>query len=230
MSNQTLPRIFIFWTGTNELTPNRISAIDNTKIVTKVPVILITTNNLDEWILKDHPIHRAYQYLSLVHKADYLRCYFMYHHGGGYSDIKCQTGSWFDSFLKLNSDSNLMAIGYKEVEGGVAVIDNKQLYKIMSDNYFNLIGNGAYICKPRTSFTKKWYDNLHKKLDEKYELLKENPASHHRDHAGLWLGDKRSKYPLQWTEILGQIFHPLVYEYSSEILKNLPAPIFTNYL
>ena len=44
--------------------------------------------NLSSWIAEKSPLHPAYNYLSSVHKADYLRCYLMHHHGGAYSDIK----------------------------------------------------------------------------------------------------------------------------------------------
>ena len=122
-------RVFTFWTGSNPLTENRKKCLENIKTVIGVPIILITKDNLSEWILKDYPLHEAYTYLSSVHKADYLRCYFMHHYGSGYTDIKYQTGSWLNSFNKLNNDTNAIGIGYKEINGGVAIISNKQLYE-----------------------------------------------------------------------------------------------------
>lgn len=228
--SQILPRIFIFWTGSNELSINRIKAIDSIKNVTGIHVIFITTNNLQEWIVKDYPLHPAYEYLSLVHKADYLRCYFMHHYGGGYADIKCQTGCWINNFLMLNTNFDILAIGYREVKGGTAIIDDKLLSQEMVNNYLELIGNCAYIFRSKTVLTQRWYDNLHQKLDEKLAQLRLYPALQPRDYFGLWLGDKYSQYPFEWTEILGQIFHPLVYEYRDKILKSLPTPIFADYL
>jgi hypothetical protein len=29
-------------------------------------------------------------------------------------------------------------------------------------------------------------------------------------------------YPFEWTEILGQIFHPLIYKYKDKVLQTLP--------
>jgi len=223
-------KIFTFWTNEdNPLTENRKKCLENLKKTTDVSVILITKDNLSEWLLPEYPLHSSYNYLSSVHKADYLRCYFMHHYGGGYSDIKSHTESWKNSFDKLNSDPDILAIGYQEIEGGVAIIKNKNFYKEMCENYTKLIGNGGYIFKPRTIITKEWYEQLHNKLDEKLEDLKKNPANDNRDYYGKNINGEISKYPLEWTEILGNIFHPIVYKYNNKILKTLPKLIFENY-
>jgi len=218
-----LPRIFTFWTGTNPITPNRVAALETMKI-TGVPIILISPSNLSDWILKEYPLHPAYDYLSLTHRADYLRCYFMHHYGGGYSDIKKQTGSWLESFKRLNQSTISVGLGYQEVSGGTALVSDKQLYDNMNTSYKKLIGNGAYIFKARTFFTQKWYDELHRVLDTKYALLQLHPATNSRDHSGI------SSYPLVWTEICGHIFHPLGYKYSSFLLQGLPIPDMHSYL
>lgn len=223
-----LPRIFIFWTGTNALTENRVKCINSIKSVTGINILLITPNNLSEWIVD--PLHKGYEYLSSVHKADYLRCYFMHHHGGGYTDIKEQTGNWLESFRRLNISNNMITIGYQEVEGGVARVKDDDLYNEMSKNYKEMIGNGAYIFKPNTFLTKQWYHQLHSELDNKFEALKLNPASNHRDHTGLWLGNKHSTYPIEWSGILGQIFQPLAYAHRKYILQGLPTPVFYGYM
>jgi hypothetical protein len=223
------PRVFTFWTGTNPITKNRIAALDNIRATVGVPVILITQNNLKEWIKENYPLHPAYNYLSSVHKADYLRCYFMYHYGGGYTDIKFQTGSWTESFNKLNNSPTSIAIGYKEINGGVAQVHDQKLYEEMRKVYYKLIGNCAYIFRRNTFFTKEWYNQTHKKLDEKFEELKKNPAKSHRDSKGSLINNVFSKYPLEWSEILGRIFHPLVYKYNDQILQGLPTPIFKKY-
>ena len=81
-------KIYTFWTGNNPMSESRQSHFELLKLVSGVEVVLITPNNLSEYILPEYPLHHAFKYLSLVHKADYLRCYFMHHYGGGYSDIK----------------------------------------------------------------------------------------------------------------------------------------------
>jgi FkbM family methyltransferase len=211
--------IFCFWTGNNELTQNRTESLKTIENCT-----LITEKNLDKYILKSHPLHDAYKYLSETHKADYLRTYFMHFYGGGYTDIKRQTGSWSNSFVKLLENKDMYAVGYTEIgPNGVSGI---------SDNYYRqywkeLIGNGCYIFRPNTPFTKKWYENMLAILDENLQLLKENPARHPRDcieHFG-W-----TSYPIKWAQILGDVFHPICYEYKDNLIHGLPIPLFYDYL
>lgn len=71
-------RIFVLWLGDEEMNANRKNSIQ------KLPdgAVLITKNTINDYIVKDHPIHPAYEYLSTIHKSDYMRCYLMHHHGG----------------------------------------------------------------------------------------------------------------------------------------------------
>ena len=79
--------IYCFWFGP-EMSDNRKKCFESIIQNSKVGVRLVTKHNLQEYNLADSPIHPAFQYLSATHKSDYLRCYFMYHYGGGYTDIK----------------------------------------------------------------------------------------------------------------------------------------------
>ncbi len=95
-------------------------------------------------------------------------------------------------------------------------------------NYFRVIGCGAFICKPNTDFTNEWMDTIHKILDDKYELLVNNPPKDLRDFYHKKYDDGSiSNYPLRWTEICGEVFHPLCLKYSKKILKTLPTPDFS---
>src|SRR5690606_1936777 len=73
--------LYAFWTGNNELTENRLRCLESIKKNSGVPFVLVTPGNLEEYIVNEHPLHPAYEYLSLIHRSDYLRCYFMHHHG-----------------------------------------------------------------------------------------------------------------------------------------------------
>lgn len=208
--------IYILWTGDNQLTQNRINSIEQLKAITECNVILIDKNNLNNYILPEYPLHPSYQYLSEVHKADYLRTYLMHFYGGGYSDIKQTTGSWKKSFEDLyNSDKWI--IGYAEINGGNA-------YTVPSDSYSKLIGNCCYICKKNTPLTTEWYNNMINILDNKLFELKLYPSKHPRD---CYSSD--SKYPIGWTEILGNIFHPLILKYNNKVLNTLPTGVFSSY-
>lgn len=178
-------------------------------------VILVTPQNLHEYIVQDTPLHPAYQYLSETHKADYLRTYFMHFHGGGYSDIKKTTGSWKQSFEDLRQ-SQYWICGYAEIYGGVA-------YEPHVEYWNELIGNGAYICKPKTMLTTEWYNEMIAFLDTKVTDLQLYPSTHPRD-AKEW-----SNYPIEWNEMLGRIFHKIAYKYKEYLLNTLPISIFYDY-
>ena len=57
--------IYIFWTGDNEITPNRLEGIKSLEMVSGVEVKLITPKNLSKYIKEDDPLperrerHRA---------------------------------------------------------------------------------------------------------------------------------------------------------------------------
>ncbi len=221
--------IYCFWTGGNDLTVNRKTSLDILKKYSGVEIQLITPLNLEDYILEDYPLHEAYQYLSLVHRSDYLRCYFMYHYGGGYTDIKANYNNWKNAFDLLNDNHDKAVIGYPEIKkediGYIkSFVDKKNAKKINKDmkkNYYLMIGNCSYIFKPKSLFAKLWYDELHLRLDENLHLLKKHP--------GNVLGDNEG-YPLPWTSILGQIFHPLCLNFHDKLIldENL-RPILTDY-
>ncbi len=213
--------VYMFWTGDNHLTENRIRCMEQFKQVSGVPVVLITKDNLHDYILPDHPLHEAYPYLSFTHRADYLRTYFMHFYGGGYSDIKETTGSWTQHFDELYNSDGWM-LGYKEIEGGVPVDPgNEQLKSCWSE----LIGGGAFICKPRTPITQEWYDEMVRRLDNKLELLKIYPATSPIDCSE----DSNGRYPLAWQEILGRILSKVCYKYKDRLIRTLPISVFWNY-
>ena len=208
--------IYALWTGTNEMSESRKNSLANLKEVSECNVILVTPSNLSDYIKPEHPLHEAYQYLSETHKADYLRTYLMNFYGGGYSDIKKTTGSWKKSYDELlNSDKWIC--GYPEIDGGVG-------YEPLKDEWRELIGNGAYICKPNTPLTNEWYDEMLRLLDSKLEQLKLHPASFPQDSS-----EKGTGYPIGWTEMLGKIFHKVVYKYRGHVMNTLPISVFTNY-
>ena len=70
-------RIFCLWTGHNPMSPNRERAMEEIRRLNEpsVEVEFVTPETLDRWILAEHPLHPAYEGLSLIHRADYLRTY-----------------------------------------------------------------------------------------------------------------------------------------------------------
>ena len=213
--------IFALWLGPYVLSANRSNALLSIFQNSSRPVCLITDQTLAEWIHPDNPLHEAFQYLSEVHRSDYLRCYFMHLYGGGYTDIKPTITPWGESFTELSTDEQAIALGYPEISPNAVAQLPGELGKQLRENYANLIGFCCMICKRNSSFTTDWFNQTHEKLDLISDLLKENPASHPMDRNGVILPTGEvSKYPLQWTELGGNIFHPLILKYHPQIIKS----------
>ena len=214
--------IYTFWNGNYEMSENRICNLNCLRNVSQSNVVLILEKDISNYILNSEPLHPAFQYLSATHKTDYLRTYFLHFYGGGYSDIKKTLNTWEEAFKEIeNSGENIIGCGYPEIgENGVAHPNYKTEWN-------KLIGNGAYIFKPNTLFTSEWYSTMIKLLDEKLDSLREYfVANSGNIHPQAVLEDG---YPIGWNEMLGRIFHPLVYKYHTEILHILPSTEFINY-
>jgi hypothetical protein len=188
-------------------------------------VIFLTKDDLGDWILNSDPLHAAYEYLSAIHRSDYLRMYFMHHYGGGYSDVKNISKSWVAALAELKN-SGAYLNGYPEIGWrGVAKVGGWQYVRLIL-NVNKLVGNGAYVVKPGTRFTYEWREKVNAVLDENFEGLKRHPAQHPEDFLGRIDKGVRSNYPLAWTQLLGNIFHPLCLKYSNYVLRTLDAPDF----
>ena len=215
--------IYTFWTGDNELTENRTMNLNVLKKYSGVDVILITPENLEQYVIDDCPIHEGYKYLSLNHRSDYLRAYFMYHHGGGYTDIKNNNKNWSPAFELLNKSRNKWFLGYQEVgRYGVNDVTKGMLGKDLKKYYKYLMGNGAFIFKPKSMAAKEWLSEIHDKLDKKLEVLKLNPSE------GFF--GQNENYPFCWGEFGGNIQHPVGLKYFDRVIfNNLVLPSMKNY-
>lgn len=213
------PILYCWWTGSNIMSSVRSNCLANMKLITECNVLCLYKDDIQTYILPDHPLHDAYKYLSETHKGDYLKAYFMNFYGGCYSDIKAQKGSWLKSFYDLQI-SDKWIIGYKEL-----CKDHIAGPPELKNNYKELIGNGAYICKANTPLTNEWYNEMIKLLDTKLDKLKEFPATFPQDCAEV----SKGKYPIEWNEINGRIFHRISYKYKDKLLNTLPRPICRNY-
>lgn len=203
--------IYCFWTGSNEMSEARKRSLAQLKSVSELDVILVTKDTLSEYILPEHPFHESFPYLSETHKSDYLRTYFMNFHGGGYSDIKETTGSWLKPYYDFLKSDYLMC-GYKEIgPNGVS-------YEPYRNMWQEMIGCGSFICKPNTPLTNAWYNGMISVLNTKLEEIKLHPSTFPQDCIGSGSG-----YPIRWSEILGEVFHKLCYEYKNYIIQTLPV-------
>lgn len=205
-------KVYCFWTGNNPLSENRARCLENMRNLFGKKLTLITPENIHDYVNNERPLHSGYEYLSLVHKSDYLRCYFMHHFGGGYSDIKFYnegSSNWDREFEKL-SNSNKYALGYGESSGDVRPRCKGTLGLDMCKYWTLFIGTSAFIFKPNTPFTYEWWNELNKRMDKYLPLLQQSPGNERGDNEG---------YPIPWTNILGDITHPLCLKYSSFLLQ-----------
>lgn len=192
--------VYQFWTGDNDMSENRKTCLQTSQNL-GVKTILITKQNLNEYI-NEHPLHKAYQFLSDIHKSDYLRCYFMHFYGGGYADIKnySKNNNWSECFKLINENEHIEIIGQKEIVGG------SPLENLNHSGHINkIIANGYFIARKNSDFTNCWYKKLTQKLDEKYEILKNNPS---KDPL-----DRSLEYPIRWAELCGEILHQIEFDF-----------------
>ena len=151
----------------------------------------------------------------------------MHHYGGGYTDLKLTYKNWFCYFSKLRQ-SDALALGYPEIEQGIPHL--AQSSSSSHIHFTDLIGLCSFIFKRKSELTHAWINNVHALLDTKLTLLKQNPGRHHLERQGILMPDGTvSNYPLRWAELLGEIFHPLIYSHKSRVLKVDIAPKFQNY-
>lgn len=241
--------LFAFWTGDNEMSPARRACFE-TLSNSELPVTLIAPHNLPEWILPDKPLHPAYPYLSAVHRSDYLRPYFMHHHGGGYADIKQTTRSWLPALAKLKQSPQSFGVGYREKSAkGVANFHRHRLmgqsyylteptnplanmlrYRFLRANWRSLMGMCAYVFQPDTEFTREWLSIVEKRLDLLLPHLKTNPATSPRQADDTPGAAGAVPYPMPWSFICADVIHPLCFKHRKRLLLDLPPPSFNNYL
>jgi len=222
-----IPRIiYCFWFG-SKMSDARAECFKTIQQYSNVEVKLITETNLQNYVVSQCPLHEGFEYLSSTHKSDYLRSYFMYHYGGGYTDIKKCHYDW-NQYFNILEESEKEFIGCKQYKAGHIA------YKPYKEYYDQLVGVNCFIFKPKSNFSKLWLNETNRLLDEKISYLKDNPGTYHpRAIYGGVQGEDGiftdSKYPLLWNELLGRIFHRLQYENLGLFLYDLPFPDITNY-
>lgn len=212
--------VFCFWFGDfRSLSPNRIVALFTMYQRIGVPLCLVTADTLKNWVHPDYPLHRAFQYLSDVHKSDYLRAYFMHVYGGGYSDIKATRTAWnaiFDSFDAGSAE----AIGYRELRPTCVALNGTAQETAVRNAYQELIGMCSYLMRPQSELTAAYLSGIERILTDKQELLRTGPPLNAYDSADKLFEKNPSAYPLRWTEIGSEVFHYVSYELRERLSFN----------
>jgi hypothetical protein len=205
-------RIFCFWTGDNDVPEVRRRSLESMQEVhPEIPVVLVTPDDLPAYVLPEHPLHDAYEGLSFVHRSDYLRCYFLNFHGGGYADIKPFRTSWSPAFDRMDA-SDAWLMGYRNpIRLMTPNFTDPRLQRWMVRTSDIRLGQAAYIARPNTPITEEWWRQVNVLLDDVAEALVESPGE---TRAHTPLGD----YPLHWNGLLAQVIDPLTVKHSSHLL------------
>lgn len=234
-------RLFVVWFG-GDMSPARSRSLALIRHVTSLEVILVDEQSLHDWVRSDAPLHPAFPLLSAVHKADYLRCYLMHHHGGGYVDLKPLRADWATEFDLLERTPHAWAVGYREGgRHGVATFGLQRdqrwavhrsawwRYRWLQANYRLLMGVCGFVFRPASCMTTLWYAAVLSRLEYFSAALSRHPARHPRDHHGFVVDRGPSGYPIPWSALLADILHPLALQHRRRILLTLPPPEFTDY-
>ena len=229
--NNSVPRlVWCFWAG-GDMSKNRLISLDMMKKYMGVPICLVTESNLSEFIVDKYPLHHTFNFLSVVHKSDYLRIYLLHHYGGIWHDIKPTMTSYKDIWCEFD-DPQVYFVGKPEIKGGPAEIRDGD-GRWMPDFWNKLVATNRWAGRSGTPLSQEMYDNINKLLDNNKRELRRNPAQHpydQRKRRGIEskrkrlcnkLIRKKRGYPLRWT-LFGDIFHPMNYKYVENIKRTLP--------
>lgn len=198
--------IYCFWTGDNDLSPNRVAALEALREANPgIDVELVTPDTLPRYLHPDAPLNMHYSSLSFVHRADYLRCYFLHFHGGGYTDVKTNHAGWAPAFDAIDASPSTWLMGYRNpVRVMTPNFTDRRLERLMVRWSDRRLGQCSYIARPRTPITEEWWRQLNRLIDDAGEALSQFPG----DARGTNLG-----YPLGWNSLLAQILDPLTVKY-----------------
>ncbi|MHA6508230.1 glycosyltransferase family 32 protein [Tessaracoccus sp. Y1736] len=209
MGPSRLPRqAYCFWTGDNPLSANRLASLDLMRARLDLPVHLVTPADLGEWVVEGHPLHPAYEYLSLVHRSDYLRAYFLHFHGGAYLDIKQPLGSWLQAFEASERDPQGWYRAPRIRSSADVVSLPGRLGRDLRRYHGDTVATHAGIAWSATAFTAEWLREVERRLDAGLEQAREFPGQARGDVVG---------YPFSWHDLLARVFHPLCLKYRQNL-------------
>lgn len=205
----------VIWTiwigGEKSMSQTRFESFKELESKTKVPVIMISQNNLEQWMLQRHPLHAAFKYLTHIHQSDYLRAYFWHFYGGGYMDVKPLLNDSWVKYWDIFSDSNVWLIGPQEL--AAADVAGNATVKA---NYKKLVCNGQFIGRANTSLSNTLYSRQQKLLSKKLQALKLSHEKYKKPNR-CCKNPAKYEYPLCWTCVLGQLNHPAQFLYSQHV-------------
>ncbi|GAA4517974.1 hypothetical protein GCM10023159_31700 [Brevibacterium yomogidense] len=185
-------QVFAVWAGENAMSDVRRRSLDILRYTNLgLDFHLVTPQNLSEYLVAQHPLHPSYEDLSFHHRADYLRAYFMHHHGGAYADIKPLTGAWGPVLDKLNSSAVLWAGGMSAKALPSFTPMGKRVARTRRGA--RALHPAAVAFKPGSPWTAEWLSQVERHIDEAAPLL--------RDNAPVQPWGLNPEYPLAWDAL-----------------------------
>lgn len=201
--------IYTIWFGDN-MPARRRAALDQLRQANpRTPVVLVTEDNLADYLVAGHPLHPAFDDMSPVHQSDHVRCYLMNFHGGGYSDLKPPTSSWEPAFDHMDANERTMVMGYREVTSTFTSEHPRNLGVDLRRYYRFLIGPSAFIMRPQSLFTASFFREQNRRMDYCAPAFTDLPIT---DAYHL-----PASYPLWWGELMGDITHCLSLRYQDRV-------------
>ena len=234
------PRVFVLWFGGHPMPPVRQECVQSLRDG-GLDVVLLTDDDVPDWVLPDAPLVPAYWLLTPIQRSDYFRAYLMHHHGGAYTDIKKPEGSWLPGLQQLADDPNLWAVGYPVERWNVSTCGIEPhpryqpwrlrwfRYRWMQLNHTKIMGGGGFGFKPRTELTRRWLEGVEARVREKTPALQANPGRYSKERYGDINDGTVSKYPVPWLYLAGDVLHPLSYRYRRHVARILPRLSFEDY-
>jgi LmbE family N-acetylglucosaminyl deacetylase len=213
------------------MSDKRFNAFTNLVKNIGIPVILLTYKNMYSFEKPEFKINKSFEFLSGVHKSDYLRVYMLHHYGGSYHDIKHRKDSWKYELEKDNwtLDENIWIYGRQEKNENA--IGYPPGMKHIQKEYAKLVSMGYVICRKQTKYTEELLNNIEQILNKKYDELKKYPGYNSNGYYSTTPFDltENNSYPLRWLEILGELSHPLMLKYCEHIKFGLSDAIKSRY-
>lgn len=207
--------VWCIWSGDNPMTPNREAGLASIRTANPTSeVILVTPDNLDQFVVPSAPLHPIYPFLSYVHRSDYLRGYLLHHHGGAYSDIKRQRGSLSQAIRLLNQDPDRWVVGGPQPQLPAAIDRESPLERDCRHNFAILPSGGGYAARAYSPLTYDWQAEVSRRCDYFLDLARRAPGgqwglSHPNIH--------HTEYPIHWNALQANVFEPLCLKYNHHV-------------
>lgn len=126
-------------------------------------------------------------------------------------------------FRNTGAGFQRLCLGYTENASYLAAQLPGRLGRDLRHYYNLLIGTNAYILRPGTPLTQEWYAELLRRMEKSARALAKSPGVDSRG--------RNPGYPLRYTELLGDIFQPLVLKYHDRVLHDERIkPVFRGYM